>query len=103
MQLISRASLAFKKSKPALKTPFGSHVITILTPVLTKSKTVDDVVFHNLAVPLAELQALNVELAAPVSNALTGTPTVVASVKTAQTARDEAFTFTANYKHIGIW
>lgn len=89
MKLTSRASLAFKRERPAAKTAFGSNVITALQNASAQ--------FPNLPVSITALQTLNSNLSAAIAAALTGNHIAVAALKIAITDWNNGFTLTANY------
>ena len=95
MKLFCKASLAFKRLRASAKPAFGTNVIYALTPPVTAKKA--KATLTDLPVPVADLQVLNDNLAAAISDSLTGNHTAVASVKNAVIAWDEAFTLTANF------
>jgi hypothetical protein len=89
MKLLSRASLAFKREKPASKTAFATNVINCLQAVAAQ--------FPNLPIATTELQTINYALATAIAAALTGNHTAVAALKVAIANWDNAFTLIANY------
>ena len=89
MRLISRASLAFKRQKPADKTTFGANVTTALQNAVAQ--------FPNLPITITDLQALTANLAAAIVAALTGNHIAVATLKVAIADWNSGFTLTANY------
>ena len=99
MKLICKASLAFKKSRPAEKVGFGENVIHSITPVPptdTKKKTkLDDI--ENFPYSPAQLQEINDQLSAAYTDSLTGNHTAKASLQNAIVAWDYASGVTANY------
>ena len=101
MRLNCKASLAFKKSRPDVKPGFGQNVINSLTPPPTVSKKTaskkDAALADELPIPLADLTAINNDLAAAVSDSLTGNHTAKASLKNAILAWNYAFGRTAEY------
>jgi hypothetical protein len=96
MKLFSKASLAFKKQKASNKVAFGTNVINALTALLTASKK-SKAILPELPVPLADLLIINTDLAAAISDSLTGNHTAKATLKNAVIAWNQAFTQTANF------
>ena len=96
MKLTPKASLGFKKEKPAAKTGFGANVIASLTPLVPTAKATANA-YSDLPVPVTELQQLNTDLANAVADSLTGNHSAVASVKNAVIAWNYGFGLTANY------
>ena len=94
MNLLTKASLSFKRLKVAEKPAFGANVITCLTPLLAKK---NKLTATGLPVPVDQLQAFNDALSAAIAAALTGNHTARLAVKTAVAEWDNAFTLTANY------
>jgi len=102
MRLNCKASLAFKKLRAEAKPAFGQNVINSLTPppLLSSKKTEvkkEAAVADDLPIPLAELTDINTDLAAAVSDSLTGAHTARATLKNAIIAWDYAFGRTAEY------
>ena len=101
MKLTSKASLAFKKTKPDAKISFGNNVVNALTPPPTTAKAKLNAkvkaLLTDVPIPVANLLELNTNLTNAVAEALTGKHSAVASVKNAVAAWDYAFTLTANY------
>jgi hypothetical protein len=93
MQKFYRASLSFKLQKTAKKPAFGTNVINALSILVSKGKFTNSS-FLDLPVPLKELQAINDNLAAALSIALTKNQL---DLKVAVIQWDAAFTLTANY------
>lgn len=98
MKLIARASLAFKKGKPSVKTGFGANVINALTPAApVTSKKKKMLRWEDLPVPVASLLSINNALIAAVSDSLTGKHAAVAALKNVVIEWDNLFGLTAIY------
>ena len=90
MKLTPSASLYFKKGKPSAKVAFGANVINALS-VTDLNKKIAGFAITDLPIPVADLQAINDELSAAVSEALTGNHAAVANVKNVVQQWNDAF------------
>lgn len=95
MKLVSKASLAFKKKRAAIKVPFGLNVINSLTAIFVPDNQNAKALSTDLPVPITELQALNDALNLALTNSQTGTHAAIAAVKVAVANWNVGFTSTA--------
>jgi hypothetical protein len=89
MKVKIRASLAFKKLKPAEKFTFGTNVIAVLAAAGTE--------FPNLPVTIALLTTTNTDLGHTIAAAADGSRPARDVLKAKMAVWDDAFTKTANY------